>query len=103
MNIEEKANDYIENEEEVISNTIQENKNPGSSNIFINMLKSKTGPGSIENYYIHPLNINNNKSIAQIIRGVTGMFGSLDFAIIDIIMGIFSMYTEKKKVVENEL
>lgn len=50
-------------------------------------LKAKTGEGSIESYLDHPLNFVKSKALAQIIRGLTGMFGALNYAIIDIVMG----------------
>lgn len=50
-------------------------------------LKAKTGAGAIENYIEHPLNFGKSKALAQIIRGLTGMWGALDYAIIDIVMG----------------
>jgi hypothetical protein len=50
-------------------------------------LKAKTGEGSIENYINHPLNIKENVHLARVLRGLTGMFNALDYAIIDIIVG----------------
>lgn len=51
-------------------------------------LKAKTGEGSIENYIHHPMNIKENIHFARILRGLTGMFNSLDYAIIDVVVGI---------------
>lgn len=50
-------------------------------------LKAKTGPGSVEEYINHPMNIKKNEHFARMLRGFTGMFNSLDYAIIDVIVG----------------
>lgn len=59
-------------------------------------LKAKTGEGSIEEYIEHPLNVNKSKGLARVIRGFTGMFGALDLAVIDIVLGIME-YTKERK------
>lgn len=58
-------------------------------------LLAKTGPGNIESYINHPLNVKDNAGLAQIIRGLTGMFNSLDYAVVDIIVGAFRFFTGK--------
>jgi UPF0288 family protein (methanogenesis marker protein 3) len=95
MDIEQKADDYIKDEETIQTTSNEENIEKKSSGI-LDILRSKTGEGSIESYNEHPLNFNNNKYISQIIRGATGIFGALDLAIIDIVMGVFGFITEKK-------
>ena len=60
-------------------------------------LKSKTGDGSIEDYITHPLNIKENRGVAQILRGITGIAGELDYAIIDIALGTIEIIKEKTK------
>jgi hypothetical protein len=50
-------------------------------------LKAETGEGSIDQYLEHPLNFNNSKPMARVIRGLTGMFDNLNLAIIDIVIG----------------
>lgn len=65
-------------------------------------LMTKTGPNTIEDYIDHPLNFNESKGLAQVLRGATGLFGALDLAIIDIIVGILQFAKERKKeVVQN--
>lgn len=59
------------------------------------LLTAETGPRPLEEYENHALNFKNNKSIGKIIRGLEGLFGSLDLAIIDIIMGILEYSKEK--------
>jgi uncharacterized Fe-S center protein len=89
MNINESASNYVN--EKVINNEINEQvieNNPSSGgNPIINFFKSKTGTGSIESYNEHPLNFKNNHFLSQVIRGLTGLLGSLDLAIVDIIIG----------------
>ena len=58
---------------------------------FMTFLKAPTGDGSIEEYLNHPLNFNGSEGLAQVIRGLTGMFERLDYAIIDVLMGMFRM------------
>lgn len=50
-------------------------------------IKAKTGEGSIEDYLEHPLNFNHSKGMGRMIRGLTGLFGDLDLAIVDIMIG----------------
>lgn len=50
-------------------------------------LKAKTGPGPIEDYIDHPMNIGRSPHFARILRGLTGMFTALDYAIVDIVIG----------------
>lgn len=68
-------------------------------NLDMGFLATKTGAGGIEEYIEHPLNFNKGKGMAQIIRGFTGLFGALDLAIIDILVGILQVSKEKKKEV----
>lgn len=67
-------------------------------------LLSPTGPGSVDNYLDHPFNINESRGTARIIRGLTGIAGDLNYAIVDIALGAIEVYQEghKKKEVTNE-
>lgn len=69
------------------------------------VLLSPTGPGPIENYIDHPLNLHGSSGSARMIRGFTGIAGNLDYAIIDITLGAIEVYQEghRKKEVSNEL
>jgi hypothetical protein len=73
---------------------------PEISNVqTINMpdfLKAETGPGGIEEYMDHPLNFSKSKGLARVIRGLTGMLGSLNLAIIDIVVGGLEFMKERK-------
>jgi hypothetical protein len=105
MKLEESANNYIPNEDKEENNINNESgfnndeNEQKSSNSIINMLKAQTGEGSIQSYSNHPLNMNNNNYVGQIIRGLTGMLGSLNFAILDILLGSFGFIKEKKETV----
>lgn len=64
--------------------------------ISFDFLFQKTGPGSIDEYIDHPLNMGRSKGVAQIIRGFTGILGALDLAIVDIFLGVLQTIKEKK-------
>lgn len=66
--------------------------------ISFEWIKAETGPGEIEEYISHPLNFNRSAAVARILRGLTGMMGSLRFAIIDIIMGLLEFKKPKLNV-----
>jgi|GEM_PF-2650180 len=68
------------------------------------VLFSPTGPGPVSDYYDHPFNINESKGVARIIRGLTGIAGDLNYAIVDITLGAVEVYQEghRKKGVSNE-
>jgi hypothetical protein len=104
MNIDEKAENYInEEDQQDFDNPIKvdEVKEQPKTNKIFDILKSKTGEGTIEDYKDHPLNFNNNKYIGQILRGLTGMLGALDLAIIDISMGILGLFKDRNIVKED--
>lgn len=64
----------------------------------MSFILSETGPGPIENYVDHPLNFKGSRGVAQIIRGATGMAGTLNYAIIDIGLGLVQVTKEGKGV-----
>lgn len=61
----------------------------------LSFLAAPTGEGPIEEYMQHPLNFDNKKSTARILRGCTGICGNLDYAIIDIALGVIEKIKEK--------
>lgn len=65
---------------------------------FPSWLKIKTGEGSIEQYIDSPLNFERSRGLAQILRGITGLLGNLDFAIVDVLVGAFNYLKEKKAI-----
>lgn len=62
----------------------------------LSFLLAKTGAGAVEEYIDHPLNFDNTKSTARILRGLTGIAGELDYAIIDIGLGCLEKIKEKR-------
>jgi hypothetical protein len=69
--------------------------------IFNKILTAETGEGSIGDYIDHPLNFFKSKGLAQVLRGFTGIFGSLSLAIIDIALGGLQFSKERKGAVVN--
>lgn len=63
---------------------------------WMKYLTAKTGPDDIEDYLGHPMNYNKSKPVAQIIRGLTGIFGAMDLAVIDIASGLMNFMKPKK-------
>ncbi|MFV0516770.1 MAG: hypothetical protein ACK5MV_05185 [Aminipila sp.] len=63
----------------------------------IDFILAETGEGNIENYIQHPLNFKSSKGIAQMLRGFTGICGSLNYAIIDITLGAFEIMREGRE------
>jgi hypothetical protein len=84
--------DVIQN----VDNHVDMPQQSAGMGIDFGFIKAKTGEGTIEEYLNHPLNFNSQKSTARIIRGFSGMFGSLDLAIIDIAVGIMDMMKSSK-------
>lgn len=98
MNINENADNYINSSNLDEGTPIDQNNNISQGNPIINFLKSPTGEGSIESYIDSPLNFNNSKGLAQVLRGLTGLIGNLDFALIDVTMGTLNYFKEKSNV-----
>lgn len=74
----------------------------GSGSRLLEMLKAETGSGSIESYLNHPMNFNSSKAVARMLRGLTGMFGSLNYAIIDIVIGGLDLMKNSRKAAGND-
>lgn len=72
-----------------------ENESGGFSLDF-SWLRAETGEGTIEDYLEHPLNFFKSKGFAQILRGLTGFFGNLKLAIIDVILGTLQFVKERR-------
>lgn len=91
-------NDMAGVQEEVIEPTIEQPmEEQGGNNEFIkNILLAETGAGSIESYRDHAMNFNNSKSFAHILRGLTGVCGSLNLAVIDIGVGLLQYFKESR-------
>jgi hypothetical protein len=61
-------------------------------------LRSPTGEGAIESYGDHPFNVTKNVAGARIVRGLTGLFGNLNFAAIDVFMGLVELWRGRQVV-----
>lgn len=61
---------------------------------LLDVLKSETAQGDIEEYQKHMLNFDGSKAVGRMIRGLEGIAGSLNFAVLDIVLG-FMEYTKK--------
>lgn len=59
-------------------------------------LKAQSVDRPIEDYMEHALNFDKKKSTGRIIRGLEGFLGALNYAIIDVIMGMIEKSREKK-------
>jgi hypothetical protein len=92
MNEESKASDFIQNEEQPINNIEQKNDTLAGQKSIFDILRTKTGAGSIDSYIDSPLNFNKSEGLAQILRGFTGFLGALDYAILDIVLGGLKFY-----------
>ena len=78
-------------------------ENISSDGKLFDILKSKTGPGEIEEYIDHPINFKKSKAVAKILRGIEGIFGALDLAIIDILIGSLELIkNNRQKKAQNE-
>lgn len=62
----------------------------------LSFLAAQTGEGAVEEYLEHPLNFDHTKSTARILRGCTGLCGQLDYALIDIALGIIEKLRGKE-------
>lgn len=68
---------------------------PKRSFIDFEKIKAQTGAGDLSEYKNHPLNWNQSKPVARIIRGFTGLLGELNFAVVDILIGFFELSSKK--------
>ena len=71
--------------------------------ILNKLLTAETGEGSVGDYIDHPMNFLKSKGLAKVLRGFTGIFGSLSLAIIDIALGTLEFSKERKGVVNNDV
>lgn len=62
----------------------------------MSFILAPTGDGPIENYVDHVMNPHGSRGTARILRGATGMLGSLNYAIIDIALGTMELMKEGK-------
>ena len=70
---------------------------PAPAADFWTIVKKPTGSGAVDDYLNHPLNFSQSAGLGQLIRGLTGLLGALDYAVVDIILGIFRVLMERRK------
>ncbi len=108
MNLEKEAlhSAYADKEAE---KTIFEEVDPGVEaprdsgiKVDFNFLLAKTGEGPVSDYVDHPLNDKKSEGVARILRGMTGIFGTLDYGIVDVALGTIKVVQEKKGVAPRE-
>ena len=80
-----------------IEEDLQEVPNMRISMPDLSFLAARTGSGAIEEYIEHPLNYDNTRSTARILRGATGLCGELNYALVDIALGVIEKIQEKGK------
>lgn len=56
---------------------------------------AETGPGPVSDYIDVPLNFLRSEGLAQVLRGLTGFLGSLNYAIVDVLVGSYRLFKEK--------
>jgi len=64
-------------------------------------LKKKAKKTELSEYMNHPLNIDNTGSTGRIIRGLEGMFTTLDLAIFDVLTGLWEKLREPRRKTED--
>lgn len=85
----------IEQREQVQGGGVQEPIEEGPGFQFPGWLTAKTGEGPISSYREHPMNFLGSDSLGRIIRGLTGLVGEFDLALIDIAWGLIEMTWKK--------
>lgn len=63
----------------------------------MSFILAPTGDGPVEEYIDHPMNIKGSRGSARILRGLTGMLGQLNYAIVDIALGTIEVMKEGKQ------
>jgi hypothetical protein len=81
---------------------VQESQQSSRMQEILNkIMTAETGEGAIGDYIDHPMNFLKSKGLARVLRGLTGIFGSLSLAIIDIAVGTLEFTKERKGAVVN--
>lgn len=96
---------YMPTAEEVPGDILEEPKSRFSlpdNEMIKKVFASETGTGAIGDYIEHPLNFNKSRSMAQILRGLTGIIGNLNLAVVDVFVGVLNFSKERKAGVVSE-
>lgn len=79
---------------------VEERQNEGPG-FLSRLLRAETGAGSVESYMGHPLNTSGEKWQARLIRGLTGLVGDLNLAVVDIaVAALEAVWGRKREVRE---
>lgn len=62
---------------------------------FLGIIKRPTGAGEIEDYLNHPLNRSKHLGMAQMLRGLTGILGTIDSWLLDVGLGYMSFTKDR--------
>lgn len=93
--------DFIDKEQteglQSIDQVVEMDAPEPSKRFDLSFLKAQTGAGQVEDYQEHALNWNGSKSVARIIRGLTGLLGELNFALVDILLGVLELSKDRRK------
>jgi len=60
----------------------------------LQFLFTKTGPGTVESYLENPFCFKRSLGLAQVLRGLSGFLGGLDYALVDVAVGLFRWRSE---------
>jgi len=82
--------DEIEETEDLEEEIVEEIKIP----LWRRILEADSSPKPISEYMNHPLNFDNSVSTGRIIKGLEGIVGNLDKAIVDVAIGIIQKVYE---------
>lgn len=95
--LREAMNDEAREAAEIDEEYIEAPEEPGVRIAIpdLSFLAAHTGAGTIEEYVDHPLNFDRTKSTARILRGLTGICGELNYALIDIGLGVIEKIKER--------
>ncbi|OPZ96766.1 MAG: hypothetical protein BWY70_01670 [Bacteroidetes bacterium ADurb.Bin408] len=64
---------------------------------ILNTLLKKSPNKAIEEYENHPLNYDKKQSTGRILRGLEGLFMDLNYAVVDVLLGVIEKWKEGRK------
>jgi len=72
---------------------------PGAPDLLRRVLNSISAPAKktpVSQYLSHPLNFAESPAIGRVLRGIEGLLGDLDYAVIDIVLGGIEFLGERR-------
>lgn len=97
MSIEDEIKGTVESEMGLEGLTAEMPTQPSRPLISWEWLSAESPDRPISEYLDHPLNFKQSEGLAQVIRGLEGMFGTMRRAIVDVIFGGMRFMGEGKK------